>query len=194
MSTGLGYEVAKQLLLKGHEVMLACRDTHKAEQATQQLRSLQQQQQQQGASVSFVQCDLSSFSSVRRCAADVASRWSKFDVLVCNAAVIPKRVTMTDDGFEQQIQVSHLSHFLLVNLLLPCLVKAADTQAVAAAADTGEGTLQQQQQQTQQQDAASSRVVVVGSGLHSRVSPEFADPGKLKELMSGDVTLPPMQM
>jgi NAD(P)-dependent dehydrogenase (short-subunit alcohol dehydrogenase family) len=171
--------------------MLACRDTHKAEQATEQLRSLQQQQQ--GASVSFVQCDLSSFSSVRRCAADVASRWSKFDVLVCNAAVIPKRVTMTDDGFEQQIQVNHLSHFLLVNLLLPCLVKAADTQAVAAAADTGEGTLQQRQQ-TQQQDAASSRVVVVGSGLHSRVSPEFADPGKLKELMSGDVTLPPMQM
>eukprot|EP00929_Paragymnodinium_shiwhaense_P085654 TRINITY_DN46078_c0_g1_i2.p1 TRINITY_DN46078_c0_g1~~TRINITY_DN46078_c0_g1_i2.p1 ORF type:complete len:243 (-),score=52.78 TRINITY_DN46078_c0_g1_i2:139-867(-) len=42
--------------------------------------------------------------------------------LICNAAVmaLPERKT-TEDGYELQLEVNYLSHFLLVNLLLPTL-------------------------------------------------------------------------
>jgi len=222
-TAGLGFEVAKQLLLKGHEVMLACRSAQKGQQAVQKL---QQQQQQsglpQGASaaaaagnagasqnpstattsssksvtsttVSAVECDLSSLSSVRSCAAAVQQQWPAFDVLVCNAAVIPNQHSITADGIEQQLQVNHLSHMLLVDLLLPCLVAAADARTAA-----------NKQQQQQGGVVASSRVVVVGSTQHMSVPEEFQDPQKLELLLPGGseqqqqqqqaAVLPPMKL
>lgn len=39
--------------------------------------------------------------------------------------------TPTKDGFEQQMQTNHLSHFLLTSLLMPCLERAALTNGSA---------------------------------------------------------------
>lgn len=55
------------------------------------------------------------------------------DALVCNAAVyLPAKPvpTFTPDGIEESLQINHLSHFLLVSLLLDDLKKAKDPRCV----------------------------------------------------------------
>jgi NAD(P)-dependent dehydrogenase (short-subunit alcohol dehydrogenase family) len=37
----------------------------------------------------------------------------------------------TKDGYEQQMQTNHLSHFLLTSLLMPCLERAASAKGIA---------------------------------------------------------------
>jgi protochlorophyllide reductase len=86
--------------------------------------------------------DLSSFASVRRFAKEVkAVKGGKpLDALVCNAAVyLPARdyPTFTPDGIEESLQINHLSHFLLVSLLLDDLKKAKDPRCVIVGSITG---------------------------------------------------------
>jgi NAD(P)-dependent dehydrogenase (short-subunit alcohol dehydrogenase family) len=199
-------------MMKGHNVILACRDTHKAQTAAhnlqQQLDTSRphgssssnggQQRQDTPTRVTTVKCDLSSFESVRECAADVAARWPELDVLVCNAAVIPRAHRRTRDGIDEQLQVNHLSHFLLVDQLLPCLLRSAEQRA-AAAGGTSAGLSQQNagSSSSSSSSSGSSRIVVVGSGQHTQVPPEFQDPAQLRMLLPGsdeECPLPPMQL
>ena len=73
----------------------------------------------------FFKLDLSSLDSVRQCADELNNSLDKIDILVNNAGIafVPKTNTM--EGFESQIGVNHFGHFLLTNLLLPLLKKAA---------------------------------------------------------------------
>jgi len=81
--------------------------------------------------VQTVECDLRSFESVRQAAAEVgkiAASYGGLDVIACNAGVMAVPDTRTGDGFETQMQTNHLSHFLLVDLLLPSLEAAATSR------------------------------------------------------------------
>ena len=73
--------------------------------------------------------DLASLASVRSFAAKLKDRLKAAELpplhgLVCNAAVQGAR-TFTADGFESTFGVSHLGHYLLVNLLVPLMEKPA---------------------------------------------------------------------
>ena len=76
-------------------------------------------------SVTPHECELGSTTSIRR----FASAWSgPIDVLCLNAGAQfvgqeqPKR---TEEGWELTVGVNHLGHFLLANLLLPCLEQSS---------------------------------------------------------------------
>lgn len=89
--------------------------------------------------------DLASFDSVRSFVKTLKQKFPKpLDRLVCNAAVYqpanlkengaPK---FTRDGFEEQLQINHLSHFLLCNLLLNDMSKAKDARMIVVGSITG---------------------------------------------------------
>lgn len=67
-------------------------------------------------------CDLGSLKSVREFVKLFKSEQEKLHVLVNNAGVMrtPKD-SKTREGFEMQLGVNHLGHFLLTNLLLDTL-------------------------------------------------------------------------
>jgi protochlorophyllide reductase len=74
-------------------------------------------------SFTIMQLDLASFQSVRDFAANLIEfkAGKPIDRLVCNAAIYQPSLAeakWTEDGHEQQLQVNHLSHFLLSSLLV----------------------------------------------------------------------------
>ncbi|KAL4713048.1 hypothetical protein ACJJTC_001102 [Scirpophaga incertulas] len=78
-------------------------------------------------------CDLASLDSVRQFVERFKSEEPHVDVLVANAAVMHPPKVPTRDGFEQQLGVNHLGHFLLTNLLMDHLKAAPRGRVVVVA-------------------------------------------------------------
>jgi NAD(P)-dependent dehydrogenase (short-subunit alcohol dehydrogenase family) len=68
---------------------------------------------------------------VRKFAAKILEEEPRIDILINNAGVmaIPER-KLTQDGFEMQIGVNHLGHFLLTNLLLDRIKQAPSARII----------------------------------------------------------------
>ncbi len=124
-SAGIGKATASELAAGGARVALLCRDLAKAEQARAEIRA-----RTSGAQVDVLALDLRSFASVRACAKEALERYPKIDVLLNNAGVFPPTLRTTADGFEEQIGVNHLGHFLLTNLLFERLATSAPARVV----------------------------------------------------------------
>ena len=95
-NSGIGFEAARALAAKGARVIMACRNTEKAEAAAQQIHN-----EYPEAVLEVMALDLSDLSSVRALAADFTGRYSSLDILCNNAGVmaLPRRYE-TADGFE----------------------------------------------------------------------------------------------
>lgn len=81
--------------------------------------------------VHSIDCDLSKFGSVRDAISQIASIATKFgglDVLCLNAGVACLVDDRTDDGYDIQMQVNHLSHSILADKLMPQLEHAAQSR------------------------------------------------------------------
>lgn len=79
-----------------------------------------------------MEMDLASLQSVKQFAKEFSSKFDKVDILVNNAGVVcdPRSKERTVDGFEPHMGVNHIGHFLLTNLLLEPLKKAAPSRFV----------------------------------------------------------------
>jgi NAD(P)-dependent dehydrogenase (short-subunit alcohol dehydrogenase family) len=78
---GIGREVARQLALKGYEVVLSGRDAQKTQQAAQQIA------QETGGKVSALTLDVADEASIAAGAAQLEQTPGRLDVLVNNAGV-----------------------------------------------------------------------------------------------------------
>ncbi|XP_062553175.1 retinol dehydrogenase 12-like [Armigeres subalbatus] len=124
-NTGIGKETAKELLKRGGKVYIACRSLEKANQAREELIA------ETGKSDIHVrELDLSSLESVRTFATKFLQEEPRLDILINNAGVMACPKALTKDGFEQQLGVNHLGHFLLTNLLLDRLKASAPSRVV----------------------------------------------------------------
>ncbi len=138
-NVGLGKETARELVKRKARVILACRDPVKGKQTASDIR-----RSTDNGEMVVKKLDLASFASIREFVKEINDDGEKVDVLINNAGVFQCPLIRTDDGFEEQMGVNHLGHFLLTNLLIDKLKKSAP-----------------------------SRVVVVSSGLHKRGKIEF---------------------
>ncbi|HEY0815894.1 MAG TPA: oxidoreductase [Pseudonocardia sp.] len=113
-NAGLGLEIAYALAAHGAEVVLACRNTAKADAAADAIRT-----RTPGARVSVGELDLADLDSV---AAFAAAQSGRLDLLVNNAGLMAVDEARTAQGFEMQFGVNHLGHFALTARLLPLLL------------------------------------------------------------------------
>ncbi len=123
-NTGIGFEAARSLAMKGAHVIMACRNTEKGEVAASVIR-----QRYKDAQISVGTLDLTSFDSIKAFATTLDV--NKVDTLICNAGVIHNDYRETAEGFEMTVGVCHIGHFLLTSLLLPKLQAAVQKNDAA---------------------------------------------------------------
>jgi NAD(P)-dependent dehydrogenase (short-subunit alcohol dehydrogenase family) len=124
-SSGIGEVTARQLAKQGAEVVLACRDRSSAEAAMRRI-----QKEVPAAQIEWIPLSLDSLASVRAFAQEFNKRHQELHLLVNNAGVMNTPRGKTEDGFETQIGVNHLGHFLLTELLLPTLKRSAPARII----------------------------------------------------------------
>ena len=105
---GIGLAVAKDLISKNYQVILACRDTAKGKMAEEFL----------GGNAVFLKLDLSKPSSINQFVNQINSDYSEIDVLYNNAGLIYRDFELTEEGYESMIAVNYFGSFRLALMLL----------------------------------------------------------------------------
>lgn len=105
---GIGLAVAKDLIAKNYQVILACRDTAKGKMAEEFLSS----------NAVFLELDLSKPSSINQFVNQINSDYSEIDVLYNNAGLIYRDFELTEEGYESMIAVNYFGSFRLALMLL----------------------------------------------------------------------------
>jgi len=124
-NSGLGFETARNLAVRGASVVLAVRDIEKGKQAASRIA-----QSAPGADLAVQQLDLTSLESVRAAAAELHARHPKIDLLINNAGVMYTPRRTTQDGFELQFGTNHLGHFALTGLVIDLLLPVPGSRIV----------------------------------------------------------------
>jgi len=125
-TSGTGNIAARTVAKLGGEVVLLNR---KSERSTKSLADMKQEYPD--AKFVPVECDLQSFESVKNAVAEIKSKYSSIYCLACNAGIMATPDRATVDGYDTQMQTNHLSHFLLVEELMPLLEAGAVTHGDA---------------------------------------------------------------
>ncbi|MFA5815095.1 MAG: SDR family oxidoreductase [Bacteroidales bacterium] len=124
-NSGIGKATATALAEMGAHVVMMSRDLVKGEKARQEVIRVSKNNQ-----IDLMQCDLASMISIRRFAAEFIAKYPRLDVLINNAGIFTDPRMETADGFEYQIGVNHLGHFLLTQLLLDLLKRSSPARII----------------------------------------------------------------
>ena len=129
---GIGKAIATALARDGATVVVVGRSTARAEEAMQDIMRAVPT-----AKLEPLACDLSSQASIRSGVSEFLSRHDRLDVLVNSAGVFRKERQVTPDGLEMTFATNVLAYFLLTNLLLDALKRAASTGDGAGSEGSG---------------------------------------------------------
>jgi NAD(P)-dependent dehydrogenase (short-subunit alcohol dehydrogenase family) len=124
-NAGIGKATALGLAKMGATVVMVCRSHERGEAALTEIR-----RESGNDSISLLIADLSSQASIRHLADNFLANYPTLHVLINNAGIIPRKRTVSADGFETQFAVNHLAYFLLSNLLFDRLKATAPARIV----------------------------------------------------------------
>lgn len=110
-NSGLGLQATEALTVAGARVLMACRDTSRAEAARSGLS--------RPDNAEVVELDLANLDSVRSAAETLGQQ--KPDVLINNAGLMNIPLARTAQGHEMQFGVNVLGHVALTRSLVPAL-------------------------------------------------------------------------
>lgn len=120
---GIGRATARALAHRGAEIVLLARDVQKAEAARSYIGSRE-------GRVHIIECDLSSFDSIRNAVEEYQRRFNVLHVLINVAGVMPLEKMVSKDGIELNRAVNYLAPVLLTELLLPLIIKSAPARII----------------------------------------------------------------
>lgn len=121
-TSGTGFIAAETVAKHGGEVLLLNRPSPRSVSSLEKLSAAVPK----GKFVP-IDCDLQDFASVRKAVEEIKARgYTSIYCLSNNAGIMAMPDKRTKgDGFDQQMQTNHLSHFLLTRELFPLIVNAS---------------------------------------------------------------------
>lgn len=126
-NTGIGYTTCLNLAAKGARVYMGARSSTKASEAIAHIKQLHPK-----ADLHVLAMDNSSLDSIVEAAKYFASKETILHGLILNAGIMAVPYEVTVDGFEVQMQVNYLAHWLLAYHLLPILQSTARVEGAGA--------------------------------------------------------------
>ena len=127
-NTGIGVEIARGLARKGSNVVLACRDQAKGEDARNTIAS-----EARNPDIELLIVDLASQQSIRSAAQEFSRKHDALDVLVNNAGTSAPKRRESPDGVELTFATNVLGYHLLTEQLLGLLRRAPAARVVNVA-------------------------------------------------------------
>jgi len=110
-SSGLGFAVAVEVARRGAKVIMACRSgiPDKGE-LVKKLSG--------NNDIHMLPVDFADINSIQNLVSSIRDQYTPIDILICNAAVVPRESRKTKQGLEEMFMVNYLSKFIFLNLLL----------------------------------------------------------------------------
>ncbi|KAF8477340.1 retinol dehydrogenase 12 [Kalaharituber pfeilii] len=121
-NAGLGKVSVLEFARHGAKVYMASRTESKARKAIDEIKA-----EVPGAQVEYLHLDLTSLQSVKEAADEFLSKESQLHILLNNAGVMAMPAQLTTDGFDIQWGTNHIGHALLTKLLIPTMVRTAES-------------------------------------------------------------------
>jgi NAD(P)-dependent dehydrogenase (short-subunit alcohol dehydrogenase family) len=110
-SAGLGFATALDLARRGARVIMACRSgiPEKGDEIRKKSGS---------EMVEMIHVDLSDIESIKTLVLNLKAQGIKLNMIICNAAIVPRVSRKTNQGLEEMFMVNYLAKFLLIRWLL----------------------------------------------------------------------------
>lgn len=124
---GIGKGLVKILYEKNARIYVAARSSNKTKALVEELQHAFPKSK--GALI-FLKLDLDDLTTIKASAEEFIAKESRLDVLWNNAGVmVPPEGSKTKQGYELQLGINNLGHFLFTHFLTPLLEKTAQTSA-----------------------------------------------------------------
>ena len=119
-NSGIGYVSARDFASRGATVVIMCRNQARGQTAVDSIK-----RDTGNEDIHLYLADFSLMSNVAEAGRAVLADYPRIDVLCNNAGAANSKRQVTTEGFELTFAANHLGGFLLTQLLLPALLKAA---------------------------------------------------------------------
>ncbi len=137
-SSGIGYQASLQMVKKGINLCILCRDNNRIEYMVKKLEYDNIQKDQIKKHISFYIADLSDLNSIQSCIKNILNDNIGIDTMVLNAGLQytgSNSIRRSSQNIELTFAVNHLSHHMLVQALLPILIKSNSPRVVITASE-----------------------------------------------------------
>lgn len=125
-TSGLGKEASRVLAKKNATIIMAVRNTQKAEIVANEIRK-----EYPIAKIEIRNLDLGSLDSISSFAKGMLEDYRNLDLLINNAGIMMCPYSKTKNGFEIQMGTNHLGPFALTGLLMPLLIRTNHARIVS---------------------------------------------------------------
>ncbi|GMS99708.1 hypothetical protein PENTCL1PPCAC_21883, partial [Pristionchus entomophagus] len=125
-TSGLGLHATKAFYKRGATVLLTCRDHVRGRSAIEAVKGVSKNDSDPTAGgeaerIHLFEVELTDYQSLLVFTQEVTKTVQKIDVVICNAGVMGLPFEVSREGVERHFHTNHLSHFVMINQLLPLL-------------------------------------------------------------------------
>ena len=137
-TSGLGEVAALKALSEGNKLVILARNPNSHSELETRFK---EDYPDLTCNLETIHCDLSHFSNVKSAIKEIKEKYESVDMLVNNAGMWNTDFNETQDGIEETFQVNYLVPIMLLDGLIPLLLKGNDPKYIVTSSGLHQGTI-----------------------------------------------------